>query len=162
MPSWTTIDELRAQLSPRKVIELFDDDGDGVIAGSDLTSADETVARVNDEVTSILFRKGFSKEQLDELVSDASLRRYATSILAQYAGERRTEFLTAGGTGPYDAIGERARGALVKLSRGELRSKKEDTAGANPIVGGDTNLGDPVFIVSRDPRYPGRPGPGGF
>lgn len=162
MATWTTLEELERQLTPRKVIELFDDDGDGAIAGNDLVSADETIARVNDEVTSILFRKGFEKAQLDELAADASLRRYATSILAQYAGERRTEFLKADGTGPYDAIGNRARDALVKMSRGELRSKKEDQAGMNPSLDGATNLGSPVFIVSRDPRYPGTPGPGGF
>jgi hypothetical protein len=159
---WTSLEQLQQKITARRVLDLFDDNGDGRIDGTDSAALDEAVASANDEVTSILFRKGFSREQLVELAEDASLRRYATAILAQIAGERRTEFLDAEQRGPYHQAGERARESLVKMSRGELRSKKEDTAGENPIVGGDTNLGDPVFIFSRDPRYPGRGGPGGF
>lgn len=163
MANWTTLDELIRKITRRRVVELFDDDGDGDITGTDAATIGETVAAANDEVTSIMFRKGFDAAALNELSEDASLRRYATSILAQHAGERRVEFLDDAGRGPFHDMGERARSALVKMSMGELRSKKEGTgAGENPIVGGDTNLGDPVFIVSRDPRYPGRPGPGGF
>ncbi len=163
MANWTTLEELERKITRRRVVELFDDDGDGTLVGADADVIADTVAAANDEVTSIMFRKGFDAAALNELSEDASLRRYATSILAQHAGERRAEFLDDDGRGPFHMMGERARVALVKMSQGELRSKKEDTgAGENPIVGGDTNLGDPVFIVSRDPRYPGRPGPGGF
>lgn len=163
MANWTTLDELERKITRRRVVELFDDDGDGDIDGPDASVVAETIAAANDEVTSIMFRKGFEAAALNELSEDASLRRYATSILAQHAGERRVEFLDEDGRGPFHGMGERARASLVKMSQGELRSKKEGTgAGENPIVGGDTNLGDPVFIIARDPRYPGRPGPGGF
>jgi hypothetical protein len=163
MANWTSLEQLEKVITRRRVLELFDDDGDGDLDGTDAVAVDETVAAVNDEVTSILFRKGFDAAGLNELSEDASLRRYATAMLAQQAGERRVEFLDDEQRGRFHGMGERARSALVKMSMGELRSKKEDTgAGENPIVGGDTNLGDPVFMVSRDPRYPGRPGPGGF
>jgi len=161
--NWTSVEELVRKLGRRRVIELFDEDGDGTIdTGDDATTVDDTVAAANDEVTGVLLRKGFSAEQLNGLSEDASLRRHATSILAQLAGERKTEFLDAEGKGPYDAIGERARKELEKFSRGEKRSRLEDQAGDNPIVGGDVNLGSPVFIFSRDPRNPGTSGPGGF
>lgn len=159
---WTSREQLEQKITPRRVLELFDDDGDGTLAGTDATALDEAVASANDEVTSILFRKGFGAEQLGELSEDASLRRYATAILAQIAGERRTEFLDSEQRGPFHMMGERAREALVKMSRGELRSKKEDTAGENAIVGGDVSIGEPAFIFSRDPRYPGQRSPGGF
>lgn len=164
MANWTSRDELIGRITRRRVIELFDDDGDGSIEGAgDAAALDECVAQANDEVTSIMFRKGFDAAALNELSEDASLRRYATSILAQYAGERRLEFLNAEGKGPFDAMGERARSTLRQMAAGELRSKKEATgAGENPIVGADTNLGSPVFTISRDPRYPGTSGPGGF
>lgn len=163
MANWTSLEDLIRKITRRRVVELFDDNGDGDIGGSDAAAIDETVASANDEVTSILFRKGFDAAALNELSEDASLRRHATAILAQLAGERREEFHDAEGRGRYHAIGERARATLVKMSQGELRSKKEGTgAGDNPIVGGDTNLGDPVFVFSRDPRYPGSSGPGGF
>jgi hypothetical protein len=162
MASWTSLDELIRKITRRRVVELFDDDGDGDIVGADAVGIAEAVAAADADVSSVILRKGFGQAQLVILSTDASLRRYATSILAQYAGERRTEFLNAEGKGPYDAIGERARGQLVKMSKGEIRSEKEDLAGDNPIVGGDINLGAPVFVVSRDPRFPGRSGPGGF
>lgn len=162
MANWTSLDELVRKITRRRVLELFDDDGDGRLEGDDATGLDEAVAQANDDVSSILLRKGFSADQLNGLSEDAALRRHATSILAQYAGERRTEFLNAEHEGPFHGVGERARKALEKYSRGEARSPKEDQVGDNPIVGGDTNLGSPVFFVSRDPRYPGRQGPGGF
>lgn len=163
MANWTSLEDLIRRITRRRVVELFDDNGDGDITGSDAVGIDEAVASANDEVTSIMFRKGFDAAALNELSEDASLRRYATAILAQLAGERRLEFLDAEGRTQFFWLGERARAALTKMSHGELRSKKEATgAGENPVVGGDTNLGDPVFVFSRDPRYPGRSGPGGF
>lgn len=160
---WTSLEQLTNFIGRRRVVELFDEDGDNLVTGEDATRIDECVASVNDEVTSILFRKGFDRASLVALSEDASLRRYATRMLAQAGGERKLEFHDADGHGPYYAMGEAARTALVKMSQGELRSKTEGTgAGENPIVGGDTNLGDPVFIISRDPRYPGGSGPGGF
>lgn len=160
---WTSLEQLVSFIGRRRVVELFDEDGDGQLVGEDATRIAETVAGVNDEVTSILYRKGFDRAALVALAEDAGLRRYATRMLAQAAGQRKLEFHDSDGDGPYYKIGEDARTALTKMSQGELRSKTEGTgAGENPIVGGDTNLGDPVFIVSRDPRYPGTSGPGGF
>ena len=160
---WTSLEQLVQLIGRRRVVELFDEDGDGRLEGADATRVDETIAGVNDEVTSILFRKGFGAPALNALSEDASLRRYATRMLAQAAGYMRLEFHDASGRGPYYQIGEDARSALVKMSLGELRSKTEDTgAGENPIVGGDVDAGTPAFIIARDPRYPGSSGPGGF
>lgn len=160
---WTSREQLEQLITRRRVLELFDQDGDGRIEGNDATSLAEAIAGVNDEVTSILYRKGFDHAGLVELSEDASLRRYATRMLAQAAGELRLEFHDGQQRGLYYQMGQDARAALTKMSQGELRSKKEGTgAGENPIVGGDTNLGTPVFVISRDPRYPGGSGPGGF
>lgn len=162
MANWTSLEDLVRKIGRRRVVEMFDDDNDGVILNEDATTAAEAVAQANDETTSILLNKGFSDAQLNALSQDAGLRRHATSILAQLAGERKTEFLSPEGKGPYDAIGERARSEIRKFRDGEARSRKENETGPNPIVEADTNLGDPVFIFSRDPRNPGTPGPGGF
>ncbi len=116
----------------------------------------------NDKATSIIFRKGFSLPQIEILKADESLQRYATCLFAMYMGQRRLEFLDAEGRGPFDAMGKQALTDLTAVSTGELRSKLEETAGANPLTEADTNIGDPLFVVSRDPRYPGTPGPGGF
>lgn len=160
MANFTSQEELERKLSRRRVVELFDQDGDGALNGEEQTTLDEAVATANDEATGIILRKGFSSDQLNTLSQDASLRRAATGMLAQIAGENRTEFLDGEGKGPYDNVGERGRKEFEKYSRGEKRSRKEDEAGDNPIVGGDTDIGSPVFIFSR---APGRSqGPGGF
>lgn len=168
--AFTTFDELAKRISRRRAVELFDDDGDGLVAGDDLVTAQDTAGAAHDEVVSIIFKKGFDLGQVAKLEADRSLRRYATDIFAQLAGERRAEFLNDQGKGPYDALGERARATLKMVAAGELRSRLEDdasagpdtAAGANPIVGGETSTGTPVFIVSRDPNIPGSRGPGGF
>src|SRR5262245_20765314 len=112
---WTTLEQLVQLIGNRRVTELFEEADDGQITGEDAGRIDECLAGVNDEVTSILFRKGFSQAQLVALAEDASLRRYATHMLAQAAGERRLEFHDANGHGLYWAMGDRARSALVKM-----------------------------------------------
>jgi hypothetical protein len=161
MAVFTTLERLQSVITERRTVQFFDDDGDGVIAESD-AGVQFAMNSANDKATSIIFRKGFSLEQLDLLAADESLQRYATVLFAMYAGQRRLEFLDQEGRGPYDAMGKQALLDLQAISTGELRSKIEATAGANPLTDADTNTGDPLFVVSRDPRYPGTPGPGGF
>lgn len=161
MAEFTTLAELQALITERRAIELFDDDNDGVIDAADAAVA-FALDSANAFVKSTIYRKGFSADQIEQLTVDASLRRMATAIFAQYAGNRRTEFLDANGNGPFKTLGEQARKDLAAVASGELRSLIEETAGANPIVSGDTNLGCPPFQISRDPRYPGDRGPGGF
>jgi hypothetical protein len=160
--AFTSLAELQSMISPARTLDLFDDDADGSVDPADSAVAFALNA-ANDAVFSLIFQKGFSAAQIAILAADASLRRLATAIFAQYGGERRTEFLDKDGNGRYHTIGARARADLKEISRGELRLRIEgEGAGANPIVSADTNIGAPIFIVARDPRYPGRPGPGGF
>lgn len=161
MAEFTTLARLQALITERRSVEFFDDDHDGSISESD-ASVSFAKNAANDKVTSIIFRKGFSLEQIDDLTADESLQRYATCLFAMYAGQRRLEFLDAEGRGPYDTMGSQAVKDLQAIATGELRSRLEAIAGSNPITHADTNLGEPVFVVSRDPRYPGTPGPGGF
>lgn len=161
MAEFTTLARLQAAITERRCVEYFDDDRDGVISDSD-PSVLFALTAANDKATSIIFKKGFSLAQIELLTADASLQRYATCLAAMYAGQRRLEFLDPEGRGPFDAMGKQALADLGAMATGELRSKIEETAGANPLTNADTNLGEPVFVVSRDPRCPGSYGPGGF
>lgn len=161
MADFTTLPLLQAVITERRTIEFFDDDHDGVIAESD-AGVQFALTSANDKATSIIFKKGFSLAQIEILKADTSLQRYATCLFAMYAGQRRLEFLDAEGRGPFDAMGKQALTDLQAISTGELRSKLEEDAGSNPLTDADTNIGEPLFVVSRDPRYPGTPGPGGF
>lgn len=164
--AFTSLDELIERISRRRAIELFDDDGDGaILAGAggpgDLEAFDRALASVNDEVVSMLYRKGFTATQVAALAADASLRRCATDLLAQQAGERRSEFLDGEGRGPFHGMGERARAQLRLFTTGELRSRLEDTIGPNPTAVAQTaNVAGEQALVFT---VPGRTvGPGGF
>lgn len=160
--AFTSLAELQNQIGIARALDLFDDAELGTISESDGPVA-QALAQANDAVTSIVLLKGWSMLQLAQLAEDQAIRRYATSIFAQYGGQRRPEFFDSQGAGRYHTIGEQARKDLTNYAAGVFRSRKEvDGAGANPSLQPDTNIGAPVFIFSRDPRYPGKPGPGGF
>ena len=161
MAVFTTLERLQAVITERRTVQFFDDDADGAISESD-AGVQFAMNSANDKATSIIFKKGFSLDQIDELVADESLQRYATCLFAMYAGQRRLEFLDSEGRGPFDAMGKQALADLTAISTGELRSKLEADAGDNPLTSADTNTGQPLFVISRDPRCPGTPGPGGF
>lgn len=160
--AFTSLAELQNQIGNARALDLFDDDEDGVISESDGPVA-QALAQANDAVTGIVLLKGWSMASLAELAEDQAIRRYATDILSSYGGRRRPEWFDSNGKGRYHEVGEQARKDLANYALGVFRSRKEvDGAGQNPALQADTNVGAPVFIVSRDPRYPGRPGPGGF
>lgn len=145
-----------------RVVELFDDDGDGRVEGSDAETLAEYMGAASDIVAGLLLNKGFTEAQLEILKADRQVIHAWSGILAQLAGERKTEWLGEQGRGPYDAFGERARQELRALARGDIRSVQEDQTGPNPAVLGEVSVGDPVFVFNPDPRDPRGRGPGGF
>lgn len=162
MADFTNLATLILLIGERRAIELFDDDNDNAIAESD-PAVTFAMGSANKFVKSAIFRKGFSADQIDALTADESLQRYATAIFAQYAGQRKPEFADQNGHGPFHELGEQARKDLAAIASGELRSILEaTTVGQNPIVAGEVNAPCPPFLIARDPRYPGDPGPGGF
>lgn len=151
---------LEDRLTASRVVDLFDDDGDGRLEDEDLAKLETTMADADDIVTGILVKKGFSLEQLEIVATDRQIVRAWTNIFAQLAGERKHEWLDAQGHGQYEAQGVRAREELRALARGDIRSVKEPEAGPTQAVAaaGDAR----VLEVSPDPRYPWDRGPGGF
>ena len=154
---------LAARITEQRLVQLFDDDGDGIIAGDDLTILADVMGAASDIVSGLLFLKGFSEAQLAIIKDDRQVIQAWAGIAAQLAGERKTEWLDQYGKGPYDAIGVRGRSELKLLGTGMIRSIKEAEAGSNMSLAGDVSVGDPVFIFNRDPNNGNdRYGPGGF
>jgi hypothetical protein len=156
--------DLEARIGAARVVQLFDDDGDGLVEGADLATLQQTLGDADDVVTGLLLNKGFTLEQLEILKGDRQVLRAWAGIAAQLAGERRPEWLDDEGLGPFDALGIRARAELKALAAGEIRSVKEAETGGtgmNPILQSDTT--DRPFIFNPDPRDgTDRFGPGGF
>jgi hypothetical protein len=154
---------LEARITAQRLVQVFDDDGDGLVANGDLLTLESTLADADDVVTGILLNKGFSLEQLDILRVDRQVVLAWSGIAAQLAGERNTAFLDPQGRGPFDAFGVRGRSELGKLARGEIRSIKEvddSGAGINQSIEGD--IITRKWLFAPDPNDPNDPGPGGF
>jgi hypothetical protein len=152
---------VEALITPARVVQLFDDDQDGVVDGADLVKLEGMMADADDIVTGLLLKKGFTLETLEVLALDRQVVRAWASITAQLAAERRTEWLDEQGRGPYDVMGTRARAELGALARGDIRSVKEGDGSmpANTSLSGDVARGDFIF---SDPCDPTGRGPGGF
>lgn len=153
--------DLEARIGAARVIQLFDDDGDGLVESGDLANLTLVMGDASAIVTSLLLGKGWSMDQLELLKTDRLVIRAWSGIAAQLSGERKPEWLNPQGEGPFEAIGVRARADLKALARGETRSEKEDVAGVNPIVSSEGQRRP--FIFAADPNDPNdRYGPGGF
>jgi hypothetical protein len=161
--SWGTRTDLALRMGGEaRLVQFFDDDGDGVVADGDAQLV-QAMTDADDVVTGILLDKGWSLAQLALLVGDRQVTRSWAGIAAQLAGERRPEFFDDKGLGPFDAIGQRGRMDLGKLAQGQVRSRREQETGGpgrNPLQ--EAAVTDRALIFNPDPRDPNRYGPGGF
>ena len=158
-----TTDERRTALEQRttaiRVLQAFDDDGDGLIEGADLATLEATLADADAVVTGILLGKGFTAVQIEAMRTDRILVRAWAGIAAQLMGERRPEWLE-NGIGPFDEIGQRGRAEAKKFTTGENRSELEADAGVSSTISGMVDARDHFFLPNPDD--PLDRGPGGF
>lgn len=154
MASFTSRQDLEQLITPRRVIELFDDDGDGAVTGTDLDSLNEAIAEANDFTEAQVIKKGWTHDELDGIAGDRALRRAATQVLAQIAGERKPGFFNGDGDGFFQAMGVRGRAYLKELARGESRSRLEAAHGGHRTIRGKLSASTPVSIFGREPGDP--------
>lgn len=164
MANFVSQEDVEDRITVSRLVQFFDDDGDGALLGRDLQSLNECLAEANDFVTAALHKHGFSMEQLNGLSRDRALRRAAAQVFLEFMGTRRTEFINPQtGQGPFHEEGKRGREYLKGFAKGEGRSRLEEQHGRNPSTGGTNSAPSPPFIFSRDPNNPNdRFGPGGF
>jgi hypothetical protein len=159
-----TIEERRKALEDRigadRVVQLFDDDGDGLVEDGDLEKLEITLGDADDIVTGLLVKKAWTTDQLQFIRLDRQVVRAWSGIAAQLAAERKPEWLDAEGRGRFDAFGVRGRAELGALARGELRSVQEPDAGPTASIGGEVD--DHPREFAPDPRIPGHRGNGSF
>lgn len=151
---------LEQRITAQRVVEMFDDDGDELVASGDLAALETVMSDADDIVTGLLIKKGFNAEQLEILALDRQVVRAWSGIVAQLAGERKPEWLDENGKGPFDAFGVRGREELRALARGEIRSVQEDVAGSNSALSGGVDRH--AFEFAPNPDIPGDRGRGSF
>lgn len=154
MGLFTSREELETKMGAQRVLDLFDDDRDGTLGTTDLEKLSEIISEAEDTTTSLLLHKGWERADLKGLAADRSLRRAATQIAMQLAGERRPEFNDGEGRSLYDFQGERGRKTLKDFARGTNRSRLEDAHGKNASLRGRVSASNPVSIFGRDPSDP--------
>ncbi len=151
---------LEQRITASRLLEMFDDDGDGLLASTDLETLEAIMADADDVVSGILIKKGYNEDQLAVLGEDRQVMRAWAGIAAQLAGERKPEWLDANGRGPFEAFGQRGREDLRSLARGDLRSVQEDVVGATRAVSA-SSAARPLYFAG-DPDDPCDRGKGGF
>jgi hypothetical protein len=154
MASLTTREDLEDLIGARKVVEIFDDDGDGQIAGRDLQALNKVLAEANDHATSLVLLKGWTEDELNGLSRDHAIRLAATQLAAQFAGERRPGFFDSQGNGLFTAMGKRGRDYLKGAARGETRSRLEGEHGRNRSTRGRRSTAEPSSVFARNPNDP--------
>jgi len=162
MAGFVDEDAVKARFSADQWLQFFDDDGDGV---ADASIVAEVLADADADVRAHLKGKGYTDDDLDQLVADQTLRRTAAAIAMGYAGERRSEWLNDQGQGRFHQVRERAIQRLKAMQKADLRIPSEAAVGVkNKRVGAGIDAADPpfVFAASAADRASGKPGPGGF
>ncbi len=165
MPDIIVIADLSNQVGLNRVLQFFDDDGDGVV-----TDADPNVVAILDQAEgqfySRMLRAYPDKATLILLANaDPIVKGHIVWLACELMAERRVEFTNAEGWGAFQVQYNRAMKEIDLLSKGAVRSIGEATVGQGANTGGRLqprqNIGTTkqfTFAPSKgDPN-----GPGGF
>ncbi len=163
-PRYLAQTDLEARVGPRRVLQLFDDDNNGVLGAEELAKISGILEAAEGEVASRMIR-AYSIDSITTLANaDPVFKLHASWIALEFAAERRPEFLGAGGQGPYQNMYERAIKFFEKLSKGRQRSAGESEAGIGKTIGGKVQpklpTGTSRFTFAPDGNNP--TGHGGF
>lgn len=165
-PAYLTRSVLNTLVGAARVTQLFDDDGDGVLGASELATLDEVMAQAEGFALSYMLR-GFTAEQVTQLAgADPYFLSAVGWVACEFASERPGQNVGADGRGRYWAQFERATAYFERLSKSQVHSKGEATAGANKQSGGSVKPKDPTtgkppsFTFAADDDAP--TGHGGF
>lgn len=163
-PRYLQKTDLENIVGPQRVLQLFDDDGDGTLGAGELTILNGILEQAENEADSRMMR-AYTTSGITSLAnSDLAFKRHVSWIAIEFAAERRGGFIGEGGAGPYDAQYKRAIQYFDALSKGRQRSKGEDAAGVGANVGGSVKptlpTGTSRFVFAPDDENP--TGHGGF
>jgi hypothetical protein len=160
---YLTLQDLYNLAGHSTVLQFFDDDYDGAIC--DESWSVNAVLRAAEAEAAARLRRGWTVDGITELgTHDLTFRSHVAWVALEMAAERRKEFLSAEGRGPFAFQYERAIQYFEKISKGRLRPYGETEAGTASTVGGTVQptvtTEEPRFIFAPDRDNP--TGHGGF
>lgn len=165
MPDILVIADLSNQVGQNRIIQFFDDDGDGIVADGD-PNVDQILDQAEGQYYSRIFRANGDKATAILMANnDPAVKGHIIWIACELMGERKPEFTNAEGWGPWQMQYNRAITELDLLSKAATRSAAESVVGLGANSGGTlqpaTNIGTTTqftFLPSKgDPS-----GQGGF
>lgn len=155
MPAYVTQAQLEAQYTPRRVQQVFTDDGSSTLDAAKLNSAIERASAVVDAMMGMAYPDPVSRAAL---AGDPVIVGLCATLVMHYGASRRPEYVGPEGQSPYAQAAKEAKAELELIAQGRLRLAAEDEVGANPVRSGATTVRQPVFLFA--PR--GGRDPGGF
>ena len=164
MADWLTLQDLKNLVGSERVVQLFDDDGDGTVDEAD-DNVQTALKAAESEAYSRLRRSWTFDSVVTLAGADPGFVMHCAWVALEFAAERRPAFCADDGKGAYWAQYERAIAFFEAISKGRQRSVGETEAGTPKQVGGNLRPTDAakqadsfVFAPSNaNPR-----GSGGF
>lgn len=164
MADWLKLQDLKNLVGSERTIQLFDDDGDGLISESDANV--QAVLKVAESEAYSRLRRAWSVDAIKTLAAnDPGFTSHCAWVALEFASERRPAFCADDGKGCYWAQYERAIEFFESVSKGLQRSVGEGSAGTNPQIGGnlrptETSKQASSFVFATSERNPR--GSGGY
>lgn len=166
MPAFLTQADLERRVTAERVLRMADDDGDGSLNGTEQANVTAAMDEAESYALSTVSKAGYDMDSFALLANaDPAIKQHVAWMAVEILSERRLEFTSSEGWGPYKAQFERAETYLKRFSQGRKRSPQgEAAAGKNKQVGGNrrpkraSGVADFVFAPSKN--YP--TGHGGF
>ena len=147
---------------PAKLVQLLDDNGDGVADAG-------LVAEVLEEATQLgvgLLWDGFPTYELVALLvaNDLAIVGAFCDIACGLAGQRRIEFTNPQGLPVFDSRRKQGEKVLAEIARAKRRASGEEQAGRNSLLHArrSRNVQAEPFIFAKSGSDPNDRGPGGY
>ena len=149
--------DVEARIGPRCLVDLLDDDGDGIADASRIAALLTAASKI---ARGILYRAFPSSDQIDDLVeADEGVKNDVVEIFVGLASGGRPHMLGPDGKSPFSSWRAEASKRLNAIADAQIRSIGEETAGANQTLTTTVQpTRTPIFAATADDPI----GPGGF
>jgi hypothetical protein len=145
---------LQRRFGSTRLVQLFDDDHDGV---ADTTKLTEAIAEATAKVYAHI-RRSWAHSDAESMLSDEVVLGITADLVMSIGMKGRPEFTDGNGVNPWTGnLSKSGRETLDDVANAKLRLPAEETVSANAHVGGTNNAPDPPFVFARSSSG-GRPG----
>lgn len=165
MADYLALADLQAKVGAARVLQLFDDDGDGVLGVAELVNVWIVLEEAEGFAYSRMLRAWTQDAVIDLAGADPLFKGHVAWVALELASERRPEFTSPDGKGQFWAQYERAIQFFDALSKNKQRSIGETAGGRAGTAGGNVSPTTTANTAAQFTFAPSRRSPhghGGF